>query len=120
MNKSKSILLIEDDENDQYFFTHMLQSISGTVLYDIAENGKQAIDKLDGADSLPDLIFTDLHMPQMDGVACISELQSKPHLRDIPIIVLSSDTTRLEMVRSLGAKGFIKKTSNITLLKDQI
>jgi len=64
MNK---IFLIDDDEDDLFFFKDALELIYPTLRCDTATNGKTAIDKLKVSSSLPDLIFLDLNMPVMDG-----------------------------------------------------
>ena len=59
MKKSKSNLLVEDDKDDQSFFINALNKIENTTLYDVANNGKEALDKLKKSVVLPDVIFTD-------------------------------------------------------------
>ena len=120
MNNLKNIFLIEDDEHDQYFFEVVLQSIAGAVLCGKAIEGHDALCKLQKATVLPDIIFTDLHMPGMEGLACISELKRRPLLWQIPVIVLSSDTSKADVAKRIGARAFIKKPASINLLKDKV
>jgi DNA-binding NarL/FixJ family response regulator len=56
----------------------------------------------------------------MDGIACISILQATQTYKSIPIVVLSSDTSQIEVVRKMGARAFIKKTSDLKALTAQI
>lgn len=120
MNNSKTVFLIEDDEYDQEIFTYLLSSIDGVVIYDIAGDGKEALDKLQNAETLPDLIFTDLHMPRMNGLECLLAISRKPELQHIPVIMLSTDTSKIEQIKKLGAKAFIKKVGDIEKLRDMI
>lgn len=117
MGNATSIFLIEDDKHDQYFFKQALHNIECASLYDIANNGREALAKLRAADTLPDLIFTDIHMPEMDGIECLTEIIKIPVIRDIPVVVLSSDTTQIETLSKMGVKIFIEKPCDCTILQ---
>ncbi len=120
MNSNKKILLIEDDHNDRFFFMNALSKIENTTLYDTAQNGQEALDKLESALILPDIIFTDINMPLMDGIECLTEITNRPQLKHIPVVVLSSDTDKIDVVRNLGAKAFIKKPMDNERLREQL
>ena len=65
----------------------------------------------------PDLLLLDLHMPGMDGVAVMRELQPKvPEGQYFPILVLTADTSREAMQQALraGAKDFVGKPFDST------
>lgn len=57
MKGPKSILLVEDNEFEQIIFTKALSEIVNATLFDIANNGKEALAKLENPITLPDLIF---------------------------------------------------------------
>jgi DNA-binding NarL/FixJ family response regulator len=46
----------------------------------------------------------------MDGIECLTEIKKAARTKDIPVIVLSSDTHQINTVRSIGASGFIEKS----------
>ena len=117
MGSSKRILLIEDNKHDQFFFKQALNEIDSATLFFVANNGKEALDKLSSSDVLPDLIFTDIHMPVMDGIEYLSETVKLPLIKDIPVVVLSSDPTRMEAIRDLGVRVFIEKPANCDILQ---
>lgn len=117
MQNPTRILLIEDDRHDQYFFSQAILEIASAELWQIANNGREALDILRAADPLPDLIFTDIHMPIMDGVECVSEIKSMPYICDIPVVVLSSDTSKIEILTKMGVKIFIEKPGDYILLQ---
>src|SRR5688572_4838324 len=119
MRTVKSILLVEDDLDDQEFFVEALNEIEYTSLYGIANNGEEALEKLNN-NTLPDLIFMDIHMPRMNGIECLSKIaQSKP-INSIPVIFLSTAILQIEKVRTLGARGFIEKPSDNRVLKNHL
>ena len=106
-----TVLLVEDNDDDQFFFTEALSYIDDVSLYGVASNGREALEKLHEPLQLPDIIFTDIHMPVMDGIECLAELMKDPRTKNIPVIMLSSDTSKSGVACALGAKAFIKKTS---------
>jgi len=120
MTRSTSILLVEDNRLYQLLFIQVLKEIKHAVLYDVANNGKEALDKLENSDVLPDFIFTDLNMPVMDGIECLTEIKKNPKIKDIPVVILSSATPQTELVRKLGAKVFLKKSSDGNTLREQL
>ena len=117
MGRAKSILLIEDNKHDQYFFIQAINEIPNATLYGIAINGREALDKLRESDSLPDIIFSDINMPVMDGVECLAEMNKIPRIKDIPFVILSGDTSKVELLSQMGAKVFIEKPANCELLQ---
>jgi CheY-like chemotaxis protein len=120
MKQLKTILLVEDDEDDQEFFMEALSKIENATLYDVANNGKEALDRLENSAIFPDLIFTDINMPVMNGIECLSEIIKNPQTRNIPVVILSSSTLQVELVHKLGAKAFIKKPSDSKTLRSQL
>ncbi|WP_028842511.1 response regulator [Thermodesulfovibrio yellowstonii] len=73
-----------------------------------ASNGKQAIDKVKSG-LKPDLIITDINMPEMDGLDFIKNV--RPILRFTPILILTteSEQTKREQAKKLGATGWLVK-----------
>ena len=120
MKKPISILLIEDDSDDQLFFIEAISSIENATLYAIAGHGKEALDLLEQSTVLPDFIFSDINMPFMDGIECLSELKMNPRIKNIPVIMLSTSVAQSTIACQLGAKAFVKKPNSINLLHDQI
>jgi CheY-like chemotaxis protein len=120
MKISKSILLVEDDLDDQEFFIEALRDIQNATLYAVVSNGKEALDKLKNSEILPDLIFTDINMPVMNGIECLSELIKNPQTMNIPVFILSSSTPHREIACKLGAKAFIEKPGDTKMLRNQL
>lgn len=80
----------------------------------VAENGIDALAKLRNGEPRPDLIFTDLEMPEMDGFGFIEAIKSDENLREIPVVVVSSRTDPNYRTRALrlGADGCVEKPLN--------
>jgi len=120
MGNFKNIFLVEDDKDDQLFFIEALSGIVNTSLSHVARNGKEALAELFSLDTLPDIIFTDINMPVMDGIECLSALSTNPKTRHIPVIILSSDIGRMETALRIGAMAFIEKPSEYGMLRKQL
>lgn len=120
MNLSQTILLVEDDKDDQEFFTNALSGIIDAPAVSLAYNGKEAIDILHKSLILPSMIFMDINMPIMEGIECLRYIMRDPLMNGIPVVVLSSESYYKEKALNLGAVGFIKKQISISDLRDDI
>lgn len=78
-----------------------------------AENGQKALDLLD--DIQPDLILTDIEMPDVNGFEFCQAIHMNPELSSVPIVAMSTKTDRGYMKRMLqnGASAFLCKPFNI-------
>ncbi len=83
-----------------------------------AENGKQALEQI--ALLSPDLVITDLNMPEMDGLELIKEM--KKRYPSIKIIVLSmvDEAQYIKQVLKLGANGYLLKNSGAEDVKKSV
>lgn len=89
--KIKTILLVDDDPDDQLLFAEALHDADDAVLCLTADNGIDALSKLNfGAMLLPNVIFMDVNMPKMNGIDCLKELKKTNLLKDIPVIMYST------------------------------
>ncbi len=101
-------------------FEHAIRHIENATIYGIANNGQEALDKLRDARHLPDIIFTDINMPVMDGITLLGQLANMPLTKNIPVIILSTDVAKSGRAQELGAKAFIKKPEDVDLLRERI
>nr|MDA3930806.1 response regulator [Prolixibacteraceae bacterium] len=96
-------------------------SISDLIVQ-FLKNSYEIETKLDGLEALtwlqegniPDLILTDLQMPNVDGIELIKKVKESGYFSDIPIIVLSSKDSskdRIECLK-LGAEDYLMKPFN--------
>jgi CheY-like chemotaxis protein len=120
MNSSQTILLVEDDPDDQNLFISALRGIENTRSFELVNNGKEAIEWLYRAVLPPRIVFLDIHMPIMNGMECLLILAKDPWMNTVPIIMLSADMGHREKARIAGANGFIKKTYNVVALREEI
>ncbi len=64
----------------------------------------------------PDLIVLDLHLPDMHGIEVLKRVKAEPPTRDIPVVVLTADTSKgqSQRVRRLGAADYLTKPLDVT------
>jgi len=93
------ILLVEDDTVNSQLFQMMLQRLGYRV--DIAENGQEALNKLDHKDY--HLILMDCQMPVLDGYATTRSLRSQPHHQETIVIGLTAYAMTEDRERCLEA-----------------
>jgi len=120
MGTTKSVLLVEDNKHDRFFFINALRQIPNAKLYYAASNGQQAIKQLQLSSVIPDIIFTDIYMPVMDGLEFIEELKKNVLFNSIPIVVFSSASWHISAAQKLGVKTFIEKPLNESEWQSQI
>lgn len=122
MRTNSKILLVDDDKDDQLFFTDALNEVDPQIDCDIANNGLEAIDHLNSIPPPPSIIFLDLNMPYMSGFECLSIIKKNQNYRHIPIVVLTTSNSADDRERSLemGANSFITKPSDFSSLKNNI
>lgn len=89
----KTILLVDDDHDDQLLFKEALSEADNTIMYQSAFNGIDALEKLaSSAIEMPELIFLDVNMPKMNGIDCLKELKKTESLKNIPVIMYSTSS----------------------------
>lgn len=106
--KTKNVMVVEDDPDSRQILRRLLTGDGWTVVE--AENGVKALEKLWGW--TPDLILTDLMMPEMDGFDFVFALRQRSHWSSIPVVVITAkdlmDTDRRALagkVQSVLQKG---------------
>ncbi len=82
-----TILLVDDEQEMLDLFTEVLELMDHRVLN--ARDGREALSI--ARKTSPDLVVTDWNMPRMTGLELCHELHEDEHLRDIPIILHSSE-----------------------------
>ena len=120
MNSSQTILLVEDDPYDQELFISALRGMKNTPTFELVNNGKEAIEWLYRALLPPKIVFLDINMPIMSGMECLLILAKDPWMNTVPIVMLSADVVHREKARIAGANGFIKKSSSVVALREEI
>ena len=122
MNRSKRsvpILIADDDEDDRDMIRDALKESRLLNNLHCVKDGEELMDYLHHRgkfedqikNPLPGLILLDLNMPRMDGREALREIKTDPHLRQIPVIVLTTSQAEEDIFRTyeLGVNSFITK-----------
>ena len=115
-------IMIVDDSPVMRTFIRKVVCLTGLDMNEFFEAG-------DGQDALnflrehwTDLVLTDINMPRMNGEELLRRKGEDELLRDIPVIVVSTDSSqaRIQRMLALGAKGYISKPFLPEVLRDEV
>jgi two-component system, cell cycle sensor histidine kinase and response regulator CckA len=118
MTTKPSLLIVEDELVQSTKLQFLLESKGYAVTS--AFNGKEALEKI--AVHKPDLVISDIIMPEMDGYELCTRIRSDNRYRDILVMLLTSQSDPEDVVRGLacGADNFISKPYDVGDLLDRI
>jgi CheY-like chemotaxis protein len=98
VNKQFKILLVEDEESMVTLIKYNLEQAG--YIFSSVRNGKLALEFC--KNSKPDLIISDISMPEMDGYELRENLITDENFRDIPFIFLTAKTQADDKFRGIG------------------
>jgi adenylate cyclase len=112
------LLLVDDNKVNRILLSRGLESDGHKI--EIAENGRQALEKLRA--NPYDLVLLDIEMPEMNGYEVLEVCLQDTELRDIPIIMTSSLDEINSVVKciELGAEDYLNKPINPILLRARV
>jgi len=102
------ILAVDDDMINLKLLKSMLKKVDSVGEVIEAMNGSDAIGHLKARDDI-DMVLLDIIMPIMGGLEMLKVVRADTNLRQIPIIVLTTDETKKGEALELGANGFLMK-----------
>jgi len=115
----KSILLVEDNPNDELLTLRALQKEHLTNEVIVVRDGAEALDYLFGTGpfagqhqrNMPQLVLLDLKLPKVDGLEVLRRLRDDPRTRRLPVVILTSSNEEKDLVTSYnyGANSYIRK-----------
>lgn len=115
---SKTILVIDDDKLIREGLVAMLKNAGQNVLE--ASNGKEGLDS--ALEQKPDLVVTDVRMPEMTGLEMITQLRTNEWGQKVPVIILTNDESNDSINQALesGVTMYLPKSSDPNTLREQI
>ena len=115
-NKAE-IVIVEDEEDIQDYLKAQLSSDFKIRTY---PNGKVALNEI--LKNKPDLIISDVMMPEMDGTTLCTKLKANINTNDVPIILLTAKSREEDQLEGLqtGADAYILKPFNMDILRRTI
>jgi len=119
MMNDKTILLVEDNADDEKLTLRALKknNISNEVI--VARNGVEALDYLFGTGAyagsnssvMPQVVLLDLKLPKLDGLEVLRRVRADNRTKLLPIVILTSSNEEMDRVNGygLGANSYVRK-----------
>ena len=114
-----AILIVDDDDNNRFTLVQRLGR-EGYANLATANDGREALERM--AQGPFDLVLLDVMMPGLDGIAVLTAMKRDPHLRHVPVIMISAvnDLERVVHCIELGAEDYLPKPFNKVLLRARV
>jgi two-component system response regulator len=117
----KSILLVEDNPDDEALTLRAFRknNIKNEIV--VARDGVEAVDYLFAAEThangdlrVPQVILLDLKLPRMDGLEVLRRIRADERTKLVPVVVLTSSKEEQDLVESyrLGCNSYVRKPVN--------
>ncbi len=116
---SKTILLVEDNPNDEELTLLAFQRNNITNPVVVAHDGVEALDYIfargqyesRNAADVPQIIILDLKLPKVDGLEVLKAIRGDDRIRHVPVVVLTSSTEDRDIVEAynLGTNAYVRK-----------
>jgi CheY-like chemotaxis protein len=126
----RALLLVEDDPNDVYFFRLGLEKAGLAGGLQVAQDGEEAVDYIDGRGRyenrtlhpLPALIVLDLKLPKKGGLEVLRWLREESRLKEIPVIILTSSKQPNDVATAgtLGVTAYQIKPADFLETRDLV
>ena len=111
------VLVVEDNAAMNRFIS---ESLGDTYRVETAFDGREGLEK--AIRLCPDIVVTDVMMPHVSGEQLLTELQGRPELRDIPVVVLTAkadDELRVLLLRQ-GASDYLTKPVALEEMRQRV
>ncbi len=110
-----TILIVDDDPDCRMLIRDAIAECKVTNCVHEATDGQSArISCRDPKNPRPGLIYMDIEMPRRNGIDTLTEIKSDPHLRDIPVVMMTGvcDETQMQAAADAGANSYTIKPAS--------
>lgn len=124
MNINKSILMVEDNPQDEKLILRALNKVNLANQVDVVRDGQQALDYLfrEGefadreGDDFPAIVLLDIGLPRVSGLEVLKRLRNDPRTHLQPVVILTSSDEERDRLSSYedGANSFVRKPLDFT------
>ncbi len=117
--RMRQVWIVDDDDEMSHAVNLMLHLLDSTV--EIFRDARSAAKRL-LAGERPELIVLDINMPEVSGIDFLEFLRMRSELKEIPVVMLSSETTDIQVDEAMriGANAFVFKPVTIEELEEAI
>lgn len=119
----RTILLIDDDIEDQEIFTDALKKVNPEIRCFCHDDVEEVLQLMTRKEiDKPDMFFVDLNMPKLNGMAVLKKLKSVDSLKHIPVIMYSTffGKSDIKEFEASGAAHYIKKSTSFSDLRETL
>jgi len=108
----KTIVIVDDHLLIAKALEGIIDNFEDFEVIDVAENGKDMIDKFESGQKIPDIILLDISMPLMNGFETAAWLkENHPNIKVMALSMQGDDNSVIKMIRN-GAKGYLLKNTH--------
>lgn len=122
MNTPRTILLVEDNPQDEILILRSLRKANLVNRIDVAKDGQQALDYLfcqgefasRNQEEPPAVVLLDIGLPRLSGLEVLERLRANPCTQLLPVVILTSSDEERDRLASYksGANSFVRKPVN--------
>jgi two-component system response regulator len=126
----KTILLVEDNANDEYLTIRALKKYNVANDVVVARDGVEALDFLfatgthAGRDprEIPLVVLLDLKLPRVDGLEVLRRIRCEELTRLLPVVILTSSNEERDVISGykLGTNSYVQKPVDFTAFMDAV
>lgn len=115
-------VLLADDDEDRWLFEQALSNLKIKTTLLLFKNGKEIMDYLKKAESMPHIVFLDLNMPIKNGTECLIEMRKNDYLKEMIVAIYSTSSSEKDIENTFvnGANIYINKPNDFAALKKVI
>ncbi|MCE5359552.1 chemotaxis response regulator CheY [Candidatus Igneacidithiobacillus taiwanensis] len=119
VDKNINILIVDDFSTMRRIVRNLLREI-GFTTFDEAEDGVQALQKLQSQNF--DLVVSDWNMPNMQGIDLLRAIRADARLRQIPVLMVTAEAKRENILEAAqaGVNGYIVKPFTADTLREKL
>ena len=119
---SVHILHVEDDPDDVELLQSAFEDIANLPDVKVIREGHKVLPWLEQQSVLPDVIVMDLNLPKMHGKEILAAIKANDHLRDLPVVILTTSSSKEDKNYCLnhGVSTYITKPATVQGFKDAV
>lgn len=128
--ESNSILLVEDNPDDEALTIRAFRKNNVTNEVVVARDGAEALDYLFGTGTyvnrdtslLPQIVILDLKLPKVDGLEVLRRMRASPQTKLLPVVILTSSNEEQDRLEGygLGANSYVRKPVDFAEFVDAV
>jgi CheY-like chemotaxis protein len=125
-----TVLLVEDEPDSVFFFQHVAAEHGFEDIVHVAQDGRQAMDYLEGAGDfadrgehpLPSIVVLDLKLPRMSGFEVLRLIRTSPRFQTLIVVMLTSSAADSDVTQAyaLGANAYLVKPLGLDALSTMV